>query len=321
MKDLVIIGSGPAGIYAGFLAGLKKLNTVIVESADQHGGQLSLLYPNKLIFDLPGFKEISAKNFIDLLYAQYEIYKDDVPLLLDQKAIHIIDHHDYYVIKTTRRTIMTKTVLIAHGGGTYEPRKIDYIEKNIYYYMHDLETVANQDVVILGGGDSAIDYALMIQDVVKSLSIIHRRVDFRASPASLDKLKNHVTILTPYNIDNIDDQLIYLSNKNENKTIIYDKLFVFYGSVKGRSQLMINDDIIDDKIVVDSKMSTKYKNIFAVGNSCTYDGKLTVVTTALGEVTTAIGKIADLIYPERNNHEYSSLRRTEKIWKKVNILF
>lgn len=311
MKDLIIIGAGPAGLYAGYLAGLKSIDACILESADQYGGQLRLVYPEKIIYDIPGFKEIKAVDFVEKLFAQYQTYQSKISLDLDQKAISITKKANGYLVSTHNQEILTKSILITNGGGTFEPRKIEFTHPNIFYFMQDSVDLINLDVVILGGGDSAIDYALMIQDSVKSLTIVHRRNDFRAHPGSLEKLGKHVKILKPFKVLDIDNHEIKLANGDVLKTLHFDKLFVFYGSVKGKSKLSIFGDDHFETLKVNSNMQTKHEFIYAAGNVCSYEGKLNVIASAFGEVSTAIGMIADMLYPMRNNHEYSSLRRGE----------
>ena len=120
--------------------------------------------PKKIIYDIPGFKEIKALDFVEKLYAQYQTYQSKISLDLDQKAISITKKANGYLVSTHNQEILTKSILITNGGGTFEPRKIEFTHPNIFYFMQDSVDLINLDVVILGGGDSAIDYALMIQD-------------------------------------------------------------------------------------------------------------------------------------------------------------
>lgn len=306
--DLVIVGGGPAGLYAAYLSGLKNLKVCLIESADQLGGQLKLIYPEKLIYDLPSLKEVKAKSFADDLYEQLLIYKDKIDIYLDQKAIQINNYNELIVVKTNNLEFMSKKILITNGGGSFEPRKLDFEYNNVSYVMDSVDTVANKDVIILGGGDSAIDYALMIQDHVKSLTIIHRRNNFRANAGSLSKLSSKVQVLKPYQVLNIlDDNIITLSKDDIEVNLEFDKIYCFYGSIKGKHKVSIDNVLISSTLDVEPNMKTQYKNIYAAGNVCTYKGKVDIIVTALSEAATAVTNIADEIYPERNNRQYSSL--------------
>lgn len=310
MYDTIIIGAGPAGLYAATLAGMHKLSACILESSFEYGGTLNL-YKQKMVYDMPGHRKISAGDLIQNLYDQYSEYEADVPLLLNTKAISIDYKDDHYVLETTKGIFETKTLLLANGGGTFEPRLIEVqgaeSKRNIYYNVKDVNDFKNQELVVLGGGDSAVDWSLTLAEVAKKVTLIHRRNDFRAHEYSVDKIKSEGLVLTPYvPIGFVGyDQVDYLTIQHtENQSVLdvkCDALFVFYGSSPAKHNLSDWGFELDDKglIKVSSTMETTRKGIFAVGNSVTYLGKKKMISTGLGEAATAISTIGNFLFPEK----------------------
>lgn len=310
MYDTIIIGAGPAGLYAATLAGMHKLSACILESSFEYGGTLNL-YKQKMVYDMPGHRKISAGDLIQNLYDQYSEYEADVPLLLNTKAISIDYKDNHYVLETTKGIFETKTLLLANGGGTFEPRLIEVpgaeSKRNIYYNVKDVNDFKNQELVVLGGGDSAVDWSLTLAEVAKKVTLIHRRNDFRAHEYSVDKIKSEGLVLTPYvPIGFVGyDQVDYLTIQHtENQSVLdikCDALFVFYGSSPAKHNLSDWGFELDDKglIKVSSTMETTRKGIFAVGNSVTYLGKKKMISTGLGEAATAISTIGNFLFPEK----------------------
>ena len=310
MYDTIIIGAGPAGLYAGTLAGMHKLKACILESSFEYGGTLNL-YKQKMVYDMPGYRKINAGDLINTLYDQYSEYKADVPLKLNTKAISIDYIDDHYVLETTQGVFETKTLLLANGGGTFEPRLIEVPDaaskSNIYYNVKDVHDFKDQELIVLGGGDSAVDWSLTLAEVAKKVTLIHRRHDFRAHEYSVLKIKSIGEVLTPYvpigfvGYDKVEYLTIQNTEDQSSKDIKCDALFVFYGSSPAKHNLSEWGFELDDKglIKVASSMETTRKGIFAVGNSVTYIGKKKMISTGLGEAATAISTIGAFLYPEK----------------------
>lgn len=310
MYDTIIIGAGPAGLYAATLAGMHKLKACILESSFEYGGTLNL-YKQKMVYDMPGYRKINAGDLIATLYDQYSEYEEDVPLRLNTKAISIDYVDDHYILETNQGVFHTKTLLLANGGGTFEPRLIDVPEaeskNNIYYNVKDVQDFKDQELIVLGGGDSAVDWSLTLAEVAKKVTLIHRRHDFRAHEYSVDKIKQMGRVLTPYVPKAFVgyDRVEYLTIENtEDQSIMdikCDALFVFYGSSPAKHNLSEWGFELDDKglIKVGTSMETTRKGIFAVGNSVTYHGKKKMISTGLGEAATAISTIGVFLYPEK----------------------
>jgi thioredoxin reductase (NADPH) len=316
MKDLIIIGAGPVGLYAGFCAGLRKLDTMIIESSYETGGQLTL-YQEKDILDVPGFARIKAKDLGDALREQLLTHANEVSLHCGEEVQEIQKKEASFEVVTNQATYHSKKILIANGGGKFSPRMVDGLEAdNVYYHMYDLEQFRNQNIAVLGGGDSAVDWATALLDITQSVTLIHRRTAFRAHQAAVQRFEaNGGTILTPYAVEKyvIDKRHIKaleLLNLDSNEMSIkdIDAVCIFYGSTKTKVNYAPWQVEFDLKgILVNQKMETSIEGIYAVGNAASYEGKQDMLASGFGEVVTAIGSINYAIHPEQKVPMYSSL--------------
>jgi len=318
MKELLIVGAGPVGLYAAFTAGLRKIDSIVIESAQTVGGQLNL-YLEKKIYDIPGFDGIQTKDLLSKLYNQYETYKNDVPLHLNETVIKISQKDDYFVVETNKTSYETKKILMTHGGGRFTPRKVEGVEAhNLAYNVNKLEDYRNKNVIIFGGGDSAVDWANLILDIAKNVYLVHRRNEFRAHLSSIEMFKEKGgQIYTPYNLigQSIENKCIKeVSIENiETKEVVsfdVDEVLAFYGLIQTKSTY--EDWLVHAEnglIKVDSKMATNIEGIYACGNGIDYEGKQKMITSGFGEVITAIGAINFELHPEQRVPQYSSLMK------------
>jgi thioredoxin reductase (NADPH) len=309
MYDLIIIGAGPAGLFAATCAAMNKLNALVIESSTEFGGQLTL-YKEKSVYDMPAFTKVNTEDLLKSLYNQYMQYKDEVGFQLNTTATNLKKVDDYFVLTTTQGELKSKTVLLANGGGIFKPRKLilnlEDRMHNIEYHVKDLNSLKDLKVVILGGGDSAVDWALALKDVAKTVSLVHRRNEFRAHHHNVLMLKEEVKLYTPYQVIELlgNDFASHIKIKNlensQEELLEVDKILVFYGNqpVKGKLDPW-EVEIKDNLIKVKSDMRTSREGIYAVGNSVTYEGKLRMIVTALGEAATAVGAITKFLHPER----------------------
>lgn len=312
MLDLLIIGAGPIGLFCSFLAGIKQIKTEVIESLDQVGGQLSALYPEKLIYDFPGKKAIKAKDLIKDLYEQYEEFKNDVKINFNTLLKEIKKNEGYYEVITSTKTFKTKTILFTTGNGGFNPRPLA-IEKaneieNLAYNITEVEKYRNKDVLILGGGDSAFDYANMLKGIAKSISLSHRRPDFRALEDSVSKLKEHGNIYTPFipttlKTSNNKGTSLILNNVETNEVLelSFDELIVSYGFLPSSLNYeSFGIKTIDSFIEVNTHMETSKPNIFACGNCIQYPGKIKTLSCGMGEASIAMHSIESIIYPNKS---------------------
>lgn len=310
MYDVIIIGCGPIVLYGATLCALHNLNGLIIESSSIIGGQLSMLYPEKDIIDLPGFEKIKAKDFIANLYQQYQSIENKLPLKLEEKVDDIINKNDLYEVITSKAHYLAKTIIITTGMGTFSPRLIGLNNekelKNILYKCDDISIFKDKEVVVLGGGDSAVDLCLLINSLSKSTSIIHRRNDFRAQSSSVDQMeKEKINIYknkTIVSIDQIENDRLKINftdnSTSSEQSLSCDYVLVQYGQIPSKDNFPIEKD--NNQIKVFDYYQTSLKNIFACGNIITYPGKVKNITSGLGEITTIVTKIDQIINPTKN---------------------
>ena len=309
MEDLIIIGAGPIGLYGATLAALHNLKGKIIESTSKVGGQLSSLYPEKNIIDLPGFTKITAQDFINNLEDQFLSNSNHLELKLNENVINFEKIDDVIYVYTNKETYQTKCLLITSGMGLFTPRKIGLENEsnisNIIYNVESKDSLKNKDVIILGGGDSAVDWALLLEDVANKVTIIHRRNDFRAQSGSVEKMENSsINILRNKGVVSAkkeSEKCILVIEDNETKKLedlSCDIVFVQYGQVpsKGNFPVIKKNNLIE----VNVSYETSLENVFACGNICIYPSKVKNITSGLGEVTTAITKIDQIINPNKN---------------------
>ncbi len=320
MYELIIIGAGPIGLFASFYAGMRDIKTLTLESSDHIGGQLIDIYPEKPIYDIPGIPQIKAKDLVNQLYQQYLPYQTKVPIKFEQviQSCEIKDTH--FTLIVNNELIETKTILLTSGNGNFNPRKLEVAGvkecKNIYYKLDSLNKFKNQNVAVLGGGDSALDWANMLKSVAKNVTIIHRRNEFRAHEISVTQFENskNTTILTPMNIDSVqkvndNDTLITLTNNqtNEKISINFNSIFVSYGMLPSSNVFSALVDVDMLGIKLKSNMETSVSGIFAAGNCANYLGKVKTLASGFGDVVTAITAIHQYLYPTKNPTFFSSL--------------
>lgn len=321
MYELIIIGAGPIGLFSSFYAGMRGLKSLTLESEETYGGQLTKIYPEKPIYDIAGIKEIKAKDYISELYNQYLPYKDKNPIIYNIEILEIIDNIDYYSIRTNKGNYDTKTILVASGNGSAIPRKLEVENANkctnILYRLDNVNKYKGKNIIVLGGGDSALDIANMLVDS-SNVTLVHRRNEFRAHEESIElfKRKNGV-ILTPMTVNSIDfDKVCTSINLSNNETkeevkLNVDYIFVSYGMLPSKN--ILNNILESDTlgIIVNQSYETSKKGIYAVGNSCSYVGKVKTIMSGMGEAVSAITSIHQYLYPTKNPTFYSSINKNK----------
>lgn len=310
MDDIIIVGAGPIGLYGATLAALHLLKGRVIEGSTNVGGQLSSLYPEKAIVDLPGFASISAQGFIDKLMKQYEDNVNKLPLHLNETVLSFEKKDSYYLVTTSKGTYETKCILLTTGMGSFSPRKTGLANEdnknNIIYSISSSSLYKGKNMVILGGGDSAVDWAIALKEVAASVTIVHRREEFRAQSSSVEKmerlgvnvLKNQAVISLNGEGDNLESITIKSNADGKEQTIPLDFLFVNYGQVTTKDSFEVEK--LNNLIVTKENYQTSLENVFACGNIITYPGKVKNITCGLGEVVVAITKIDQIINPNKN---------------------
>lgn len=310
--DITIIGGGPTGLFTAFYAGMRQMKVKIIESLPQLGGQLSTLYPEKEIFDVAGFPKIKAKDLVKNLIVQAEQFHPEV--VLDEAISSLVRHDDGVIelIGASGCVHRTKTVVITAGVGAFAPRplKVDQSVENftnIHYYVQDITIFKDKRVVILGGGDSAVDWANTLASIARSVTIIHRRDQFRAHETSVEAMKKaSVQVKTPFiaksvsgTKDHIEQLTIQMVKGETEETLPLDDLIVNYGFVSALGP--IKDwgiELEKNSILVNSKMETNIPGVYAAGDIASYPGKIKLIATGLGEAPTAVNNAKHYIDPK-----------------------
>lgn len=302
--ELTIIGGGPTGMFAAYYAGMRELKTKLIESLPKLGGQIELMYPEKVITDIGAIPQIKGKELVSNLQKQMDHFETDIST--SENVMEIEQVEDYFIIKTNKDFYYSKTILLATGQGIFEPRKLnikhnkDYEQSNLHYYVKNLESYRDKKVAILGGGDSAVDWALMLEDIAEEVYLVHRRKRFRAHEASVSRLKDSsIKIHTPYLLDSLigDErkiQELVLKERRGDKiqSLETDFLIVNYGFISESMQLEkwgIETERVSAS--VSQKMETNIPGIFAAGDAAIFDGKIKLIATGFGEVPTVINSI------------------------------
>jgi thioredoxin reductase (NADPH) len=309
--DITVIGGGPTGLFTAFYAGMRQASCKIIESMPQLGGQLSALYPEKYIYDVAGFPKVLAQDLIDRLKEQALHF--DTAVALEETVEHITKQPDgIFEIRTNTSLHYSKTIIITAGVGAFTPRKLElnatekYEKANLYYFVSDLQAFAGKKVVVCGGGDSAVDWSLMLEPIAEKVLLVHRRDKFRAHEHSVENLTNSkVEIKTPYQIDAIngDDQIEQVVLKDvksgETEAIDIDALIVNYGFVSSLGPIQDWELEIDKgSIVVNSRMETNIPGIYAAGDIATYPGKIKLIAVGFGEAPTAVNNAKSYLDPK-----------------------
>ncbi|MEN2768350.1 NAD(P)/FAD-dependent oxidoreductase [Ornithinibacillus xuwenensis] len=310
--DVTIIGAGPVGLFTAFYGGMRQASVKIIESLPHTGGQLSALYPEKYIYDIAGFPKVRAQDLVDNLEKQASLFDPTIVLGQSIEKIEKLEDESLKLTSNTGEVHHTKTMIITAGNGAFQPRRLkirnseDFEGKNLHYYIKDMNRFKDKRVAILGGGDSAVDWALMLEPIAEKVSLVHRRNEFRAHEHSVEQLmKSKVEVLTPYTPSDIVtsnkiDKVLLEEVKGEKKVELeVDEVICNYGFISTLGP--IKDwglEIEKNSIVVNTKMETNFPGIYAAGDICTYPGKVKLIATGFGEGPTAINNAKQYIDPK-----------------------
>lgn len=311
LVDIIIIGGGPAGLFAAFYGGMRHASVKIIESMPQLGGQLAALYPEKYIYDVAGFPKVTAQELVDRLVEQIGLFQPEV--LLEEKVVEVNKQSErLFEVITNKGIHYAKAVIITAGVGAFEPRKLElpeaaqYEKSNLHYFVGDLNRFKGKKVLLTGGGDSAVDWALMLEPIAESVSLVHRRDKFRAHEHSVENLMNSkVNILTPKELTSLhgDGRISRVTitdvKTKEQTEIDVDAVIVNYGFVSSLGPIAEwGIEIQGGSIVVDTRMETSVSGIFAAGDITTYPGKLKLIAVGFGEAPTAVNNAKVYVDPD-----------------------
>ena len=315
--DIIIIGAGPTGLFTVFEAGLLKLRCHLVDYLPQPGGQLTEIYPKKPIYDIPGYPTVLAGELVDNLMKQIEPFKPQ--FTLGERAETITKQEDgKFILETDKGTkIIAPVIAIAGGLGVFEPRKppLDNIEKyedkGIEYIIKDPEYYRNKDVIIAGGGDSALDWTIFLANVAKKVTLVHRRNEFRGALDSVEKVQElfesgKIDLIKESQIIGLngDDKLESVEIQHDTKgnfLVDTDHFIPLFGlSPKLGPIGNWNLEIDKNAIVVNTfDYQTNIPGIYAIGDINTYPGKLKLILCGFHEATLMCQSAFKIVHPDK----------------------
>ena len=316
--DILIIGAGPTGLFTVFEAGLLKLRCHLIDALPQAGGQCSEIYPKKPIYDIPGFPEILAGDLTTNLLEQCKQFEPG--FTLGERAETIEKQDDGSFIVTTNKGTKHKApiVAIAGGLGSFEPRKppipniANFEDKGVEYMIREPELYRNKNVVIAGGGDSALDWSIYLTDVAKSVTLVHRRNEFRGALDSVEKvqeLKNEgkINLITPAEITGVVGEnhisgVVISKNNNEEYVLETDHFIPLFGLAPKLGPIANwGLEIEKNAIKVNNALDyqTNIPGIYAIGDVNTYPGKLKLILCGFHEATLMCQSAFQRIFPDK----------------------
>ncbi|VEJ19690.1 NAD(P)/FAD-dependent oxidoreductase [Capnocytophaga canimorsus] len=315
--DIIIIGAGPTGLFAVFEAGLLKLKCHLIDALPQPGGQLAELYPKKPIFDIPGYPSVGAGELIDNLMEQIKQFQPEFTLSETAEKIDKLEDGTFIVTTNKGTQIKGKAVAIAGGLGTFEPRKPEipnleaYEEKGVEYFVKNPEQFRGKNIVIAGGGDSALDWSIFLANVAASVTLVHRRNEFRGALDSVEKvqkLKNEgkINLLTPAEvvevIGNGKVESVVVEKEGERQTLPTDYFIPLFGLVPKLGPIANwGLEIEKNAIKVNNALDyqTNIEGIYAIGDVNTYPGKLKLILCGFHEATLMCQSVYNRLNPNK----------------------
>ena len=319
--DILIVGAGPVGLFTVFEAGLLGLKCHLIDNLDKIGGQCAELYPEKPIYDIPGVPFQTAQQHVDALIEQIKPFEYEISLNERVDSISKESHENnitqWRVATSDGQEFITKNIFIAAGAGSFEPRRPPNIENpdalmenGVSYAVQSKKRYENKDVIIFGGGDSALDWTVELADIAKSISLVHRRDAFRGAQHTEAQMRElvkqgKVNLLTPYQIHSIigEDKVTGAELKNfdtkEIEEVAADELLFLFGLNKKLGPILDWElELNEKKISVNTEnFQTNKDGIFAVGDINDYPGKLDLILCGFHETTLAVQEAYRRIHP------------------------
>lgn len=308
--DILVVGAGPTGLYAAYYAGFRGLRVAIMDSLPQPGGQVNALYPEKLIYDVAALPAVKGRDLVASLVQQAA--SASPVYLLGRQASTLERRSDGTLRISTVEgdTVHCRAVILSGGIGTFTPRPLPggepWVGRGIEYFVPRPADYAGKHVVVVGGGDSAVDWCLALSGTAASVRLVHRRDAFRAHPGSVNQLlASDVEVLTPYTAGGFhgDSRLraidIARVKTDELRRLDCDAVIAALGFIADLGPLEAwGLDILDRHVVVDSRMATNIPGVFAAGDITEYDGKVRLISVGFGEAATAVNNAAVAINPQ-----------------------
>jgi thioredoxin reductase (NADPH) len=308
--DLLIVGAGPVGLYGAYYAGVRGLSVAVVDSLSEVGGQVTAMYPEKQIYDVAGFPAISGRDLVRGLVAQAAA--EGPTYLLGQEAQQLRTLADGRLhVSTSSGTEITCGALVVTGGiGTFTPRPLpageDFLGRGLEYFVPSSQEYVGRDVVIVGGGDSALDWALMLEPLASSVTLVHRREAFRAHSSSVEQVRAcGVRMIVNAQVTGLAGgdllERAEITVKGEEPLVVpCQRVVAALGFTANLGPMRDwGVELRDNRhLVVDSAMRTNLPGVFAAGDITEYDGKVRLISVGFGEVATAVNNAAVHLDPD-----------------------
>lgn len=316
--DICIVGAGPVGLFAVFEAGLLKMRCHLVDALPQIGGQLSEIYPQKPIYDIPGYPTVNAQELVDNLKLQIDPFHPTFTLGERVETIERQEDKSFIVGTSDHTKIHCKVIVIAGGLGCFEPRKPaverleDFEGKGVAYMVKDPETFRDKEIVLAGGGDSALDWTIFLSNVAKKVTLVHRGETFRGAPDSAEKVfhlaqEGKINLILKSNVTKIDGdshlkEVTIVGPDNNASQINADYLIPLFGlSPKLGPIADWGLNVEKSAIQVDTfDYATNIEGIFAIGDINTYPGKLKLILCGFHEAALMCQSAFKYVYPNQH---------------------
>lgn len=306
--DLVLIGAGPVGLYGAYYAGFRELRTVVVDALPQLGGQISAMYPEKFIHDVAGFPAVRGRELVDGLVEQAGRFSPTY--LLGETATSLTYEDGLPVLGLlSGRTIHAKAIVITGGVGKFTPRPLpvgrEYHGRGLEYFVPRPDDYAGRDVLVVGGGDSALDWAQLLQPIAQSVTLVHRRERFRAHEHTVAEVRRSpVRVLTSSEVialhgsGHVEAAEVIHQPTNTVQKLAAQKVVAALGFIADLGPLSSwGLEVQARRIVVSSSMITNLPRVYAAGDIVAYPGKVRLIAVGFGEVATAVNNAAVEIDP------------------------
>jgi len=336
VTDVVIVGAGPVGLFAVFELGLLDVRCHLIDILDRAGGQCTELYPEKPIYDIPGFPVVTGQALVDNLMQQIAPFAPEFHFGQMVSTLEKLPEGDFRLTTDAGETFRCKAVVIAAGGGSFQAKRppVEGIEayegKSVFYAVRKMEDFRDQDVVIVGGGDSALDWTLNLQPIARSLTLVHRRDAFKAAPASVNRMKELVMegkisfqLGQIARIEGEGGQLnhVHLSTDAGDLAIPATRLLPFFGlTMKLGPVGEWGFDLKDGLVSVDTeKFESSIPGVFAIGDINVYPGKLKLILSGFHEAALMAQAVKKLVSPdERVVFQYTT--SSTKLQRKLGVV-
>lgn len=309
--DVLVVGAGPVGLFGAYYAGARGLSVAVVDSLGQVGGQVAAMYPEKQIYDIAGFPAVSGRELIRGLVAQAAQYEPAYLLGQEAQALHRAEDGTLHVSTSTGTRVRCGAVVVTGGIGTFTPRPLpageEFLGRGLEYFVPSAQEYVGRDVVVVGGGDSAVDWALMLEPVAAGVTLVHRREAFRAHAASVERLRDsRVDVVVNAQVtaleggDTVEKAVVEVTGEDTPRVLPCQRVVAALGFRANLGPLREwGVELHDNRhLVVDSAMRTNVPGVFAAGDITDYDGKVRLIAVGFGEVATAVNNAAVHIDPD-----------------------